>query len=74
MLCFSQVQFVQVLSVIDQTDRFTYTNDCLSLSVPDSGLSDNWIIGICAAVVIILVVLAAISMICGWCKLLLCWW
>ncbi|XP_059424651.1 uncharacterized protein LOC132159055 isoform X1 [Carassius carassius] len=40
----------------------------------DPGLSHNWIIGICAAVVIILLVLAAISMICGWCKLLLCWW
>ncbi|XP_059424652.1 uncharacterized protein LOC132159055 isoform X2 [Carassius carassius] len=39
-----------------------------------NGLSHNWIIGICAAVVIILLVLAAISMICGWCKLLLCWW
>ncbi|KAF4097286.1 hypothetical protein G5714_021294 [Onychostoma macrolepis] len=40
----------------------------------DSGLSSNLIIGICAAVVIIFLVVAAISMICGWCKLLLCWW
>ncbi|XP_026054764.1 uncharacterized protein LOC113040712 [Carassius auratus] len=39
----------------------------------DTGLSRNWIIGICAAF-IILVVLAAISKICDCCKLLLCWW
>ncbi len=63
-----------MFSLISQTDRFTYTNDCLSLSVPDSGLSSFGIAGIGAAVVIVLVVAAAVTMICGWCKLLLCWW